>query len=73
MTNTVLCLEFFFKWLQAFCIFSSVLGEKHLEKCTGLFQHMEHVLEAYNNFGGMGWFCYDESPFTLILNGEIRM
>lgn len=51
----------FFNWLQAFCIFSAVMGERHPEKCAGLFQHLEHILEAYKSFGGMGWFNYDES------------
>ena len=51
----------FNNWLQAFCIFAGVLGEKHPEQCGGLFQHLDHVLEAYKNFGGMGWFFYDES------------
>lgn len=30
------------------------LGEKHPEKCRGLFQHMENVLKAYKNLGGLG-------------------
>lgn len=47
-------------WLQAYCIFSSVFGEKHLDKCSGLFQHFD-MLEAYRNIGGLGWFQYDES------------
>lgn len=51
----------FFNWLQAFCIFSAIMGEKHPEKCPGLFQHLEHIPEAYKSFGGMGWFSYDES------------
>lgn len=51
----------FFNWLQGYCIFSSVLAEKKPELCGGVFQHLEQVLEAYRNFGGMGWFQYDES------------
>ncbi|OCT70393.1 hypothetical protein XELAEV_18037311mg [Xenopus laevis] len=50
----------FNNWLQAFCIFSSVLGEKFPEKCTGLFQHVDILLEAYKNFAGMAWFNYDD-------------
>lgn len=51
----------FSNWLQAFCIFSSIMGEKFPERCSGLFQHLEIILEAYKNFGGLGWFYYDES------------
>ena len=51
----------FNNWLQAFCIYAGVLGEKHPEQCGGLFQHVDHVLEAYKSFGGLGWFYYDES------------
>lgn len=51
----------FLNWLQAYCIFSSILAEKKPELCVELFQHLEQVLEAYRNFGGMGWFQYDES------------
>lgn len=58
----------FFNWLQAFCIFSAIMGEKHPEKCPGLFQHLEHILEAYKSFGGMGWFNYDESFRQKICN-----
>lgn len=43
-------------WLQAYWIFSSVLEEKHPDRCSGLFQHLEIVLEAYKNFSGLGWF-----------------
>lgn len=38
----------------------STVGEKFLEKCSGLFQHVEIVLEAYRHFDGLGWFFYDE-------------
>lgn len=48
----------FNNWLQALCIFSSVLGEKSLGNCSGLFQHVDIVLKAYRNFGG--WCLYDE-------------
>lgn len=51
----------FYNWLWAFCIFSAVMGVKHPEKYSGLLQHLEHMLEAYKNFGGFGWFNYDES------------
>lgn len=37
-----------------------MLGEKHPELCSFLFQHLENVLEAYNNFSGMGWFNDDK-------------
>lgn len=37
------------------------MGEKFPEKCSGLFQHLEHILEAYRNVGGFGWFNYDET------------
>lgn len=39
----------FNNWLQAYCIFASILGEKQPELCSGLFQHLENVLEAYTN------------------------
>lgn len=51
----------FNNWLQAFFVFASVLVEKHPELSGGLFQHLDHVLEAYKNFGGLGWYAYDES------------
>lgn len=51
----------FNNWLQAFCIYAGVLAEKHPGLCGGLFQHVDHILEAYKNFGGLGWFYYDES------------
>lgn len=51
----------FFNWLQSFCIYASVLGEKHPQLCSGLFRHLEIILEAYKNFGGSAWFSYDES------------
>lgn len=25
------------------------------------FQHLKHIIEAYRNFGGFGWYSYDES------------
>lgn len=57
----IMYLGHFFNWLQAYWIFSSVLAERKPDLCGGLFQHLEHVLKAYKNFGGMGWFQYDES------------
>lgn len=51
----------FNNWLQAFCIYASVVGERSPEKCVGMFQHIDIVLEAYKNFGGLGWYFYDES------------
>lgn len=44
----------FNNWLQTFFVFSSVLVEKQPELSGGLFQHMDHVLEADKSF-------YDES------------
>lgn len=32
--------------LHAFCIYASVLGEKHPELCSSLFQHVDIILEA---------------------------
>lgn len=68
----------FHNWLQAFAIYASVLGGKHHKYCSGLFQHMEHVLEAYKSFGGPGWFQYDKSFRQKLsiypsLNGVIKM
>lgn len=51
----------FHNWLQAYCVFSCILAERRPELCGGLFQHLDHVLEAYRNFGGLGWYLYDES------------
>lgn len=51
----------FINRLQAFLIFASVLCERHPEKITGLFQHLDIILEAYKNFEGTAWFIYDES------------
>lgn len=50
----------FFNWLQAFTIYASVMGEKQPQLCSGLFRHLEIILEAYRNFGGSGWYLYDE-------------
>ncbi|KAG8546302.1 hypothetical protein GDO81_019272 [Engystomops pustulosus] len=50
----------FDNWLQAFCIYASVLGERYPELCSALFQHVYIVLEAYRDFGGMAWFYYDQ-------------
>lgn len=51
----------FYNWVQAFCIFASVLGEKSPQYCSGLFRHLESILEAHKNFGGNAWYQYDES------------
>lgn len=51
----------FYNWVQAFCIYASILGEKSPHLCSGLFRHMESILEAHKNFGGNAWFLYDES------------
>lgn len=37
-----------------------MLGEKLPERCLGLFQHVDIVLETNCNFGGFTWFNYDE-------------
>lgn len=47
--------------LQAFCIYASVMGEKCPDLCSGLFQHIEIILEAYKNFPGFSWFIYDKA------------
>lgn len=49
----------FQSWLQAFCIYVAILSEKQPVLCTGLFQHIDIVLEAYKNFGGLSWYSYD--------------
>lgn len=51
----------FSNWLHAFCIYASVLGERHPELCCSLFQHVDIILEAYKNFNGLAWFYYDEA------------
>lgn len=51
----------FHNWLQAYCIYAGVAAEKRPELCGGLFQNLDHILEAYTNFGGLGWYFYDES------------
>lgn len=50
----------FYNWTQGFCIFASILGEKKPHLCSGLFRHLEIILEAHRNFGGNAWFIYDE-------------
>ena len=50
----------FNNWLQAFCVFAGVMTDKYPERSSGLFQHVDHILEAYKSFGGLGWFYYDE-------------
>lgn len=50
----------FYNWVQAFSIYSSVLGEKHPHLCSGLFRHLESISEAHKNFGGNAWYTYDE-------------
>ena len=51
----------FQNWLQAFCIYAAVLGERFPEKCSGLFQHVDIIAEAFRHFGGSAWFVYDEN------------
>lgn len=41
--------------------FFRVLCEKFPTASTGLFQHMDIILEAYRNFGDYFWFNYDEA------------
>lgn len=48
----------FQNWL--FCIFSAVLVEQRPALASGLFQHIDIILEAYKHFGGLSWFTYDE-------------
>lgn len=50
----------FYNWVQAYCIFASIMGEKHPQLCTGLFRHLDIILEAYRNFPGNAWLTYDE-------------
>lgn len=38
-----------------------MMAERGPELRGSLFQLFDHVLEAYKNFGGFGWFHYDES------------
>lgn len=51
----------FANWLQAFSFYVSVLGEKRSDLCSGLFQHLDNVHEAYRHLGSLVWFHYDES------------
>lgn len=51
----------FNNWLQAFMIYASIMCERIPERSPGLFQHMDVILEAYRNVGGLAWFYYDES------------
>lgn len=46
----------FNNWLQAFCIFAGVMADKHPEQSRGFFQHIDHILEAYQRFWGLGCF-----------------
>lgn len=46
----------FNNWLQAFCIYASVMAERFPEKYSGRFQHIVIILEAYKNFRGFTWF-----------------
>ncbi|XP_040195886.1 uncharacterized protein LOC120928890 [Rana temporaria] len=63
----------FNNWLQAFCIYASVMGEKHPEICYKMFHHVEIILEAYKNFPGLAWFTYDESfRQKLAVHGSLR-
>lgn len=48
-------------WLQAFTIYASVMCKRFQERSPGLFQHVDVILKAYRNFGGLAWFFYDES------------
>lgn len=49
------------EWLQKLCIIGSILGEKQPHLCSGLFRHLDIILEVYRNSGGTAWFQYDES------------
>lgn len=37
------------------------MGKQHPDLCSGLFQHVKIILEAYKNFPGLSWFFYDKS------------
>ncbi|XP_073537707.1 uncharacterized protein [Phyllobates terribilis] len=37
----------FNNWLQAFAIYSAILGERYPKLCSGLFPHIDIILEAY--------------------------
>lgn len=51
----------FQNWLQAFCIYVAVMGERFPSKCSGLFQHLDIIAEAFRHFGGYAWYTYDEN------------
>lgn len=51
----------FQNWLQAFCIYAAVMGECFPGKCSGLFQHLDIIAEAFRHFGGSAWYTYDEN------------
>lgn len=46
--------------MQAFCKYASVLVEKQSHLCSGLFRHLDNILEAHKNFGSNVWYIYDE-------------
>lgn len=50
----------FYNWVQDFCFYDSVLGEKQPHDCSGLFHHLDIIMEAYRNFGENAWYSYDE-------------
>uniref|UniRef100_A0A1B8XWI4 C3H1-type domain-containing protein n=1 Tax=Xenopus tropicalis TaxID=8364 RepID=A0A1B8XWI4_XENTR len=50
----------FVNWLQAFCIFASLVGEKFPGCCSGLFCYLDSILEAHRVYGGVAWLRYDE-------------
>lgn len=53
--------KLFNSWLKALCIFASMMDECFPEQCSGLFQHVDIILEACKNFRGFGWFSYNEN------------
>ncbi|OCT57189.1 hypothetical protein XELAEV_18003887mg [Xenopus laevis] len=50
----------FSNWLQAFCIYANVLCAKQPHLSSGLFKHVDIILEAYKAYGGIAWFIYDD-------------
>lgn len=37
------------------------MSERSPEKCSGMFQHVDVLLEAYKYFSDFGWFSYDDN------------
>ncbi|OCT74287.1 hypothetical protein XELAEV_18033247mg [Xenopus laevis] len=55
----------FSNWLQAFCIYANILCTKQPHLSSGLFKHVDIILEAYKAYGGIAWFIFFRQKMSI--------